>query len=255
MQTQIDLSVFRRFQFEHKLVAVKFAHTRPQDIPPFNKKVAFCEMLREAQVSDHPFYVSPENHDCLAALVALGISESNPIFEGGYVGPRLDVYEEPRANQRVYLHAPRMPRGVVRYVVFSGIEGLSFDPDLLIVTARPHQAEILLRATSYRTGAPWAARGSVVLGCSYLYVYPYLTGELNFLVTGLHHGMKARQLFPEGLLLMSIPYDKIPAIVDSLRTMKWDLPQYALGKEGHIRRVKEIVTAIEEEFSQEATNR
>jgi uncharacterized protein (DUF169 family) len=117
---------------------------------------------------------------------------------------------------------------------------LSFDPDLLIVTAKPHQAEILLRAYSYRSGAAWNAKGTSVLGCAYLYMYPYATGELNMMVTGLYHGMRARNTFPEGLLLITIPFNVLPEIIQNLETMTWDLPQYSWGKKAHVKKMEEI---------------
>jgi hypothetical protein len=86
------------------------------------------------------------------------------------------------------------------------------------------------------------------MGCVYLYLYPYVTGELNMMVTGLHHGMIARQLFPEGLLFLSIPYQIIPEITQNLKDMEWDLPQYSGGKEAHIERMKKISSELHNEF-------
>ena len=80
-------------------------------------------------------------------------------------------------------------------------------------------------------------------------MYPYLTGELNIMVTGLHHGMKARHLFPDGLLLLSIPYHLLPEITRNLAQMEWDLPQYSGGKEAHIERMKKMVSQLKEEFN------
>jgi len=77
-----------------------------------------------------------------------------------------------------------------------------------------------------------------------LYLYPYISGELNVMISGLHHGMKARNLFPEGMLFITIPYDLLPDIVNNLETMEWDLPQYSWGKDVHIQKMKQIVEEI-----------
>jgi len=250
MKKQIDLLVFERLNCEYKPVGVKFMLTKPDGIVKLDKKLAFCEMLKEAQ-SGEPFYATEENHECKAGTILLGMSEVDPIFESGQVGAKLGVYEDPRANRRIYLESPRVERGSVNYVAYSSYDKLPFDPDLLIVTAKPSQAEIVLRASGYKTGAAWNAKGTTVLGCAWLYMYPYVQGELNVMITGLHHGMNARKTFPEGLLLISIPFDKIPGIVDSLKTMEWDLPQYSWGKDVHLKKMKEIANEVIQELQKQ----
>jgi hypothetical protein len=59
--------------------------------------------------------------------------------------------------------------------------------------------------------------------------------------------MKARRLLPEGLILMSIPYDLLPGMVNNLREMKWIPLSYTLGREGHKKRVKRIVEELKQE--------
>ena len=57
-------------------------------------------------------------------------------------------------------------------------------------------------------------------------VYLYLTGELNYFITGLGHGMKRRKLFPEGRQIISIPFDLLPSLLKTLKDMPWVLPAY-----------------------------
>lgn len=247
MKKQMDLTIFEKFDFEYQPVGVKFSLTKPDGMSQLEKKLAFCEMLKEAQ-SSQPFYATKENHQCKAGLILLGMVEPDPIFESGEIGPRLGLYDDPRANRHIYSQIHRMEKDTVNYIAYSPLDKLSFDPDLFIVTARPGQAEIILRAYGYRTGAAWNAKGTIVLGCAYLYMYPYASGELNMMVTGLHHGMKARKTFPEGLLLISIPYTLLPEITNNLKTIEWDLPQYSWGKETHLKRMEEIGQEVMEEM-------
>jgi uncharacterized protein (DUF169 family) len=135
-------------------------------------------------------------------------------------------FEEPRSAGRLYLHIPKIGRGVVHYVAFSPLDKLSFDPDLLIILADTAQTEILLRAMSYRTGEMWESKFTAAIGCAWTYVYPYLSGKLNYSVTGLGHGMKRRKLFPEGRQLISIPFDLLPSMLQTLQGMPWVLPAY-----------------------------
>ena len=251
MENKLDLTIFKKFGFEYNPVGVKFLLTQPTGISKLEKKLAFCEMLKEAQDSA-PFYATKDNHECKAGTFLLGMDASNPVFESGQIGPKLGVYEDPRANRRIYLEMDKMAEGSVNFVAFSSLEQISFDPDLLIVTATPSQAEILMRAYSYRSGAAWNVKGTTVVGCAYLYLYPYARGELNMMISGLHHGMKARNIFPEGLLLITIPFDLLPEIVRNLQTMQWELPQYSWGKKRHIERMKEIASEVSAELSSSA---
>jgi uncharacterized protein (DUF169 family) len=245
---QPDLSVFRRFDFNYSPIGVGFALKKPDQIPRMKGKAAFCEMIKIAQKGES-FYAAKDDHECKAALIPLGLSEPDPIISSGQIGPKLGVYDNARANRNIYANMYKVGKNSVQYVIFAPLDKLMFSPDLLIITANPHQAEIILRAMSYRTGAAWNAKGTTVMGCVYLYLYPYVTGELNMMVTGLHHGMIARQLFPEGLLFLSIPYHIIPEITQNLKDMEWDLPQYSGGKEAHIERMKKISDALHKEFN------
>ncbi len=248
MNDQIDLSIFKKFDFEFPPVGVKFLFTKPLGISHLNKKLAFCEMLKEAQTAEPPFYTTSENHECKAGPMLLGMVESDPIFESGQVGHKLGVYEDPRANRKLYTKMSRFAEGSVKYVAYANLGQLTFNPDLLIIYANPQQAEIILRAYTYRTGAAWNAKGTSVVGCAYLYLYPYFSGEVNMMVTGLHHGMKARKLFPEGRLFLSIPYNVLPEVVENLKNIEWNLPQYSWGKENHLKRMKEIVEEVKREL-------
>ncbi|MBA7572432.1 hypothetical protein ES708_14212 [subsurface metagenome] len=178
----------------------------------------------------------------------LGMIEHESIFESGQVGPKLEVLKDVRANQRIYHVIPKLQKGAVNYVAFSPLDKLSFEPDVLIITANVSQAEILLRAHSYSSGRMWSARGTPVIGCAWLYIYPYLSGELNLTFTGGSFGMKARKLFPEGLILVSIPYDLLPSMINNLKDMKWVPHSYTIGGAEHKKKVKRIVDELKQEL-------
>ena len=220
---------------------------KPSNLPRLGTPLAFCEMLREAQLHGG-FYAELDDHACGVGPHILGQTEDIPAMVGGMIGPKISVYAEPRANQRVYREMKTLPKGTGTYTYFDTLEHITFDPDLIVLLTRPEQAEIVLRAYGYHTGKAWVARGTSVAGCACLYTYPFLTGELNLMVTGLHHGMKARGTFPSGLLMLSIPYQVIPDIMCSLQEMPWDLPQYHWGKETHIEKMRKIGEQISREL-------
>jgi len=241
---QQDLSIFDKFRFERKPVGVKFLPTRPRGIRKLDKILDFCEMLVEAQ-NGSTFYAGKGNFTCIIGPLVLGMVDSDPIFESGRVGPKLEIFKNARANRGVYQVVPRLAKGTVKYIAFSPLDKLSFEPDVLIITANLNQIEILLRAMSYSTGKMWSSSGTVVMGCAWLYIYPYLSGELNLTLPSF--GMRARNLFPEGLLPVSIPWGLLPGLIRDLQHMNWVPHSYTIGREEHKKKVKGIVQALRQE--------
>ena len=223
--TKKELAILDKFDFDVQPVGVKFLVKRPDAVERLDENMAFCEMLKRAQ-EGNAFYADAENHTCEAGLYVLGQADAPEPFINGEFGAGLQIYEEPRTASRLYLHIPKIDTGVVHYVAFSPLEKLLFDPDILILLADTNQTEILLRAMSYKTGKMWVSKFTPAIGCAWTYIYPYLTGELNYFITGLGHGMKRRQLFPEGRQIISIPFDLLPSLLQTLQDMPWVLPAY-----------------------------
>ena len=243
-----DLSIFNKFDFERPPVGVKFLLNKPEGIKKLDKKLALCEMLPEAQKGE-AFYATAEDFECVGPLI-LGMVEPPAIFESGQVGPKLGLFKEARANRRVYPPIPTLVRGSVRYIVFSPLDKLTFDPDVLVFTARSDQAEILLRAYAYTSGKMWQAKGTTVIECAWLFIYPFISGELDLTVTNFSAGMKARQVFPEGLILLSIPYDLLPMIIENLHDMEWVLPDYVGGREAHNENFQALIEGLMKEYKE-----
>jgi uncharacterized protein (DUF169 family) len=235
-----EMEVFDRFNFEVPPVAIKFLARQPDDIVRLDKMMALCEMLKEAQKGE-PFFVDRNNHTCEAGPYVLGLADAPGPFISGEFGAGLGIFNEPRSASRVYHYIPRIAGGVANYIAFSTLNKLTFTPDVLILTARPDQTEIILRAMSYKNGKMWSTRYSPVIGCSWIYVYPYLSGEVNYTITGLGHGMKRRKLFQEGMQIISIPFDQLMNIVQSLQEMPWVLPAY---KEDGMEFVKKVLIKL-----------
>jgi uncharacterized protein (DUF169 family) len=244
---KIDFTVLDQFHFERPPVGVKFLFKKPPEMRPSGKTLAFCEMFVEAQTSA-PFYTAKGDHEC-AGTIPLGMVDVEPVFASGLVGEKLGVFEDARAAKRPYYVLPRFERNTVNYVAFSSLDQLNFDPDILIITASLSQAEIIFRASSYRTGQIWTSKTTAVLGCAWLYVYPYISGEMNYMVTGIcSGGMTARKILPEGRVLISIPFDHLPGMLDNLKHMQWVPPEYKVDRDKagafFQNTVKEIMDSI-----------
>jgi len=243
---QTDLSIYGKLNLEKPPVAVKFLPTRPEGIEQLDKQLSFCEMLKEAQERGTPFYFAKENETCLGKAL-LGMEDMPSFAEGGQIGIKLEIFQEARANSTLYPHLPILPRGIVNYVAFSTLDKLEFEPDLLVLLTNANQAEIVLRAMSYTTGELRESKSTGVLGCAWVYLYPYRSGKVNYTVTGLAFGMKAKEVFKEGQILISIPYHWIPVIAQNLEEMKWVLPSYTEGREKFLIRERENIEELKRE--------
>jgi uncharacterized protein (DUF169 family) len=241
----LDYSILDKFDFERKPVGVKFLTTKPEGLEKLDKILDFCEMLVEAQ-EGRAFYVTKDEFTCIGPQL-MGMKEDDPVFESGRVGPEVEAFKDARANRRIYDYLPRLPKNVVHYVAFAPLDKMSFEPDLLIILAKTDQAEIFIRAKSFTTGEPWTAKGTPVVGCAWIYLYPYVTGDMNLTVTGFGFGMKARRLFPEGMILLSIPWDKLPGILKNLEDMNWLPHSYTIGGAEHKKKMRKISERLAKE--------
>ena len=236
--TKEHVATLDKFDFDLPPVGVKFLAKPPDMVERIDENMALCEMLKNAQ-QGHAFFAGAENHTCEAGLYVLGQADAPEPFINGGFGAGLQIHEEPRTASRLYLHIPKIGTGVVHYVAFSPLDKLLFDPDILILLADTNQTEILLRAMSYKTGKMWVSKFTPAIGCAWTYIYPYLTGELNYFITGLGHGMKRRQLFPEGRQIISIPFNLLPSLLQTLQDMPWVLPAYKPDGLEFVRRLLE----------------
>ena len=229
--------VLRRIEIEMPAVGVKFSTKPLEGIARLEGSMRLCEMLKAAQ-RGRAFCAGPENHLCGAAAYALG-RDLPPVYTSGEYGAGLEIFDSPRAASRLYDHIPRLEaRRGIEWVTLAPLEKVTYDPDLLIVLTREEQTETLLRAMSYSTGKMWTSKSTGVIGCSWLFVYPYLTGEVNFTPV-LSLGMRALKVFSPGRHLMSIPFDVLPGMLASLRRMPPVLPSLQPGGDEFRKRLLE----------------
>ena len=225
---QTDLSIYAKLNLEKPPIGIKFLFFKPDTIAPLSieKSLSFCEMLREAQNACKPFYFGADYAETCVGKILLGMQEMEPFAESGQIGEKLQIFQEARANYAFYPHVPKFPKNVVRYVAFAPIDQLAFDPDVLIITADHSRAEILLRSMTYSTGELYHSRTTPVMGCAWIFIYPFQSGQVNFVIPEFVHGMKGRDLFPKDSVIVSIPYQWIPTMTRNLGEMPWHLSSH-----------------------------
>jgi uncharacterized protein (DUF169 family) len=231
-----DLTILEKFKFASEPVSVKFLLNRPKGMALLEKKLALCEIIREAFQRPDPFYFAQEQEDCFGKAILGMVEADKSLGASGVIGYKWGIFQEPRANARLYHHNYHLEKGIANFVAFAPFSRREFDPDLLLIKARPEQSEVILRALSFASGELYESKSSPVLGCSWLLTYPYLSGKVNYMLTDLQtHGMKGRQVFENGWVLISIPFNWLAPIVASLKEMVWDLPEYSAGRDYFLR--------------------
>lgn len=249
---QTDLSIFGKLDLEKPPVGIKYLFRKPEGIEQLDKKLALCEMLGEAQKRDKPFYFTKENETCFGAqaLGMMGEGPSPSFAASGELGVKLEIFQDARANKNLFKYNPGLGKGTVNYAVFAPLDKITFEPDLLILQTDAKQAEIVLRAMTYSTGELYESKTSTALSCAWLYAYPYISGKVNYYITGLGFGSIGRETFEPGWVLIAIPYNWLPAIAQNLKEMKWELTGYTLGREEFGKWEKGIL----QELAREAQN-
>ena len=234
-----DYSALDKFNFERKPVGVKFLITKPKGVNRLEKELNFCEMLKEAQ-GGHAFYVGPDDWHCVERFI-LGMEEPEPILVSGIFGGDEGLFKEERACRAMYHYLPKMLKGSVQYVALAPVDKLPFDPDVLVITADIAQAQTILRSLNYSTGESF----------SWIMVYPVISGEMNYFITGLGLGMQALNIFPPGLFLISMPWNKIPTMLENLKEMPYRptaLP--GPGGDAHRKRVKKLMADLRKKIKE-----
>lgn len=222
MLSQKAKDLFTKLDFEFQPVAVKYCYGQPEGYEHVDEVLSFCQFAKKAQVEDRAFFITKDDDNCFGKMI-MGMIPKPGLAASGQAGKDFGVFKTQAPNARLYHEITTLTPGAVNFVVFCPLHMCNFDPDIVLCVADMRQSDILMRATSYISGDLWESKASSVMACSWLYGYPYVSGKVNFTITGLGHGMRRRKVYPAGRLLISIPYAKLNEVVQALDEMPWDL--------------------------------
>ena len=180
-----DLSVFNKLELEKPPVGVKFLFGEPEGIPaPRTDPRPLRDGRRGA-----------ERQGLLRRPRRPRVRRPRPPGDGRRRALLLERPDRPLpgdvqggAGQPPHLRRPPHPREGAPATTRCSRPWTSstFDPDVLVLTGRARKMEIVLRSMSWTTGQMYESKGTPVLGCAWTLVYPYITGKINFSVTGPH---------------------------------------------------------------------
>jgi uncharacterized protein (DUF169 family) len=244
-----DYAVLDKFHFERKPVGIKFTIDKPDGIQKPGKPLNMCEMLKHAQ-DGYAFYVGEEDLVCVGIeQMILGMKDAEPILVSGALGGEDKLFQSNSACRAMYQVLPTLPKGSVRYAVFAPLDKLTFEPDLLVMTADINQAQSILRCITYSTGMPFVSKATPVVACAWLFVYPVVSGELNYFITGLGLGMQAMNIFPPGLFLISVPFQRLSLMLENLKEIEYNPnPPPGPGGVAHRKRVNQALADIKKKM-------
>ncbi|OFW57950.1 MAG: hypothetical protein A2133_07635 [Actinobacteria bacterium RBG_16_64_13] len=225
---QHDFEVLKDFDFKYAPVGFKFLNVEADleglGLEQLDAEIAWCQMLLEAQ-KGKTFYATAKNQFCEPGVFLSGHGELSALAAGGRLGPPFDIYPDERSNRRVYNHLTVLPAGSTFATAFSPVDKLTFEPDLLILMCDTMtQGERVLRATQWDTGDMIESRMTYVMGCNWLFTYPYVSGKINTVWTGVAYGMKMYKLYPPGMPIVVIPWNHIDRVLRNIREMPTVLP-------------------------------
>lgn len=222
MLTNAQKALLKKLDLTFPCIAVKFCFEKPNAPHYDGEPLAFCQYMKYAQDTGRHFYIEAKDDECYGKMV-LGMIEKPPVTASGQAGYDFGCYKTPAACRELYQKMPILEPHTVRFVEYCPAVECAFDPDLLFFVSGLPQSDIILRATSYISGDLWESKSSPVISCGWMYAYPLISGKVNHITTGYYHGLKRRKAYPAGLLMISIPFQKMPEFFQALEEMDWTL--------------------------------
>ncbi len=221
MLSEHSKELFEKLNMPYPAVAIRFHVCKPTDIPRYEgEPVSFCQYLSIAQNKKESFYIGVEDDACYGKL-AMGMIPKPPVTAFGQAGMDFDIHRQNGGTRKLYQEMPIIEPGTCNYVQYAQISECDFNPDLIMCVCDMESADILMRATSYISGDFWESKSTAVISCSWMYAYPVISGKVNHVTTGFYHGLKRRKIYPAGLRMIAIPFQKIDEVCKALEEMPW----------------------------------
>ena len=243
----LDYSIIDRLGLELPPIGLYFDYFKPEGISQLDKNIkkSFCEIFRYAQDMTEPFYFAADNPETCVGKNIVGMDEFPPSALSGQIGERLGVFNSPRCNARLYYSVKRLPKGTVNYVSFVQYKNIKKVPDVLVFAGPADKLEPVMRAATYSTGCNYTSCATPVIGCSWFTAYPYMTGDINFIVPAFVHGPHGRHLWPSDYVVIAVPYHWVPTVMNNMKDMPFDLKGHE-SKEAYYEEFEGILKDLAE---------
>jgi len=202
-------------------VAFRFA-TKKEDIPAgmqeLDKTMRHCAMIGLARKEGRIFFSTAGKHECNGGAWALGLRELTESLKTGDFYFKLGKFESSAACKRTIDRVPHLQTLETYATLYAPLEKTPFDPQIVLIVTSPWAMLKLAQSVLFRIGgrinAQFAGIQSV---CSDACAQTYLNGQVNFSLGC--DGSRKFSGIEDGEMVMGIPAELIPEIVESLKVV------------------------------------
>jgi uncharacterized protein (DUF169 family) len=220
---------------DRKPVAVGFLGALPPGAPPPEGKVSVCQALQRSS-EGHAVTLTAETCGCPGGLVNLGLGRTPA--EGKERLITFLVDKERAFASRAALHRGQSvlepPLGLASHVCFAPLDQAGFQPDLVLFLGRPGSLQRLIGLVNFWEGGRLATDLSGPT-CRAGITAPLLTGDLGLSL--LDFGARRLAVFPEELLLVSVPFHRMLGV---LAALEGPARRENLGREEAVRDIEAL---------------
>ena len=205
-------------------VAVKFAKSPegiPEGIPEIGESTRHCGMVSIAAKEGKIFYATAEKHQCMGGAWALGLKPLSPSLQSGEFYYKLGKFNSWAACMRTISKIPHIeaPGGsdkpVTYATVYAPLEKTPFDPNVVLIIAKPISMLKLAQACLYKGGGRlFSEFAGIQSVCADTGAYPYMTGKVNFSL-GCDGSRKFSGIDDE-YMVIGIPAEMLKEVADAL---------------------------------------
>lgn len=177
--------------------------------------LAMCQATAVVRRQRKSLAMFREDHWCVWPLIGFGLvefEEGTDYYERAVTGNFVQDPDKARAFFKN--HYPRMECGSEAGFVMAPLDTANFEPDIVIIYAKPAQLRSMLMAAKYKSGELLECGFDAVDSCVHSTI-PAL--KLNdYRITVPDPGEYERGLTDEDEMIFTVPRDKLPDLVEGL---------------------------------------
>lgn len=209
-----------RLGLEKSPVAIKFI-LREEDIPEGIQKIdaniRHCEMVQKAAQGEM-FYATAEEQVCKGGAAAIGLMETPEKIKTGEFYQSLGRFSSLGSAKRTMESIPKIDP-MMKAIIYSPLEKVNFNPDVIVVIGNPAQAMRLAQAMVYtRGGRVEASFSGIQSVCGDAVAGPFVNNTANFTL-----GCSGSRQFAgikEDEVIVGMNGENIGCVVTALVSMK-----------------------------------
>jgi len=139
-----------------------------------------CEMVQKATQGDMFYATSAELQGCKGGVGALGLMDMPEPIKTGAMHHSMGKFSTRGAAKRTVDAIPKI-EPIMDAIAYAPLENAPFDPDVVLIIAKPLQAMKISQGMLYTMGGRLEANfGGIQSICSDTTAGPYTTGKPNF---------------------------------------------------------------------------